>query len=258
MNNTLSIITVCLNAVSTIRYTIESVLSQDYPKIEYIIVDGGSTDGSLNIIREYSDKITKVISEPDKGIYDAMNKGIRYATSSTIAILNSDDIYSDSTAVRRLMSKMSSSQSDTVFADLVYVDLQRTNRIIRYYDSSSFHPRLLKYGWMPAHPTFFAKRKLYENWGGYRIDYQIAADFEMMVRLFYRARVSYSYLPCVVVKMGIGGISTRGLRNSYLLNKEIVRACKENGLETNLLRVLQKFPAKALEFLIRYRTHRVL
>lgn len=253
-----TIVTVCLNSVSTIRDTIESALSQDYPDIEYVIVDGGSTDGSVNIIEEYSGEISKIISEPDKGIYDAMNKGIQIATGEAVCMLNSDDLYTDATSVSRLVQKMKSSGSDTIFADLVYVSRHNSNRIIRYYDSSNFHPGLLRCGWMPAHPTFLIKRALYEKWGGYRIDYQIAADFEMMVRLFYKAGVSYSYLPYVAVKMGIGGISTGGFRNSYILNKEIVRACKENGLETNLLRVLLKFPAKILELLFRHRTHRLL
>ena len=242
-----SIITVCFNSAATIRDTIESVLKQAYTEIEYIIVDGGSTDNTMKIIKEYGEKITKVISEPDQGIYDAMNKGIRASTGRAICTLNSDDMYSDSTAVERLVKTMESANSDTVFADLVYVNPLNTDRITRYYDSSRFQPKRLAYGWMPAHPTFMVKRDLYDKWGGYSLNYRIAADYEMVVRLLHKAAASYAYLPEVVVKMRTGGISTRGLSSSWILNNEIVRACQENGLDTNLPRVLMKIPEKLLE-----------
>jgi glycosyltransferase involved in cell wall biosynthesis len=243
-----SIITVSFNSEATIQDTIVSVLTQDYPCIEYIIIDGASNDGTMDIVRQYHDRIDAIVSEPDLGIYDGMNKGICIATGDVVAILNSDDIYADNTAIRQLIDCMESNDTDTVFADLVIVDPQDTNRILRYYDSSTFHPGRLRYGWMPAHPTFLAKRELYRVWGGYSLDYQIAADYEMMVRLLYSASVSYAYLPKVVVKMRSGGVSTSGLKNSWILNNEIVSACKANNLNTSLLRVLLKFPAKLMEY----------
>jgi len=246
-----SIVTVCFNSAATIRDTIESVLSQTYAHIEYIIVDGGSTDDTIEIVKGYGDKIAKFISEPDQGIYDAMNKGIRAATGHAICMLNSDDIYSKNTAIESLVNTMESANSDTVFADLVYVNPRNTRHITRYYDSSRFHPKRLPYGWMPAHPTFLVKRELYEKWGGYSLNYRIAADFEMIVRLLYKAAASYAYLPEAVVRMRTGGISTRGLSSSWILNNEIVRACRENGLETSLPRVLMKFPAKILEHVVK-------
>ena len=242
-----SIITVCYNSDVTLCDTIESVLEQDYRNIEYIIVDGGSTDNTIDIINEYRDKIDVVISEPDKGIYDAMNRGINVATGDLVCILNSDDLYSSTSSVRRLVECGQKAGTDTVFADLVFVDPSDTDQIVRYYRSNRFHPKRLRYGWMPAHPTFVVKRELYQKWGLYLLDYRIAADYEMMVRLLYRAGATYTYLPEVVVKMRAGGVSTSGLRSSWVLNREIVRACRENSLKTNMFRLLLKIPAKLME-----------
>lgn len=243
-----SIVTVCYNSQSTIRDTIESVLSQAYSNIEHVIIDGGSSDNTLKIVKDYHDKVAVIVSEPDDGIYDAMNKGIRLATGDLVCMLNSDDVYVDESSLQQLVECMVTADTDTVFADLVQVDSNDLNYIIRYYDSSRFSPNRLRYGWMPAHPTFMAKRSLYQKWGGYSLDYRIAADYEMMVRLLYRAGASYAHLPSVVVKMRVGGVSTRGFRNSWILNNEIVRACKENGLKTSLLRVSLKTPAKLYEY----------
>lgn len=245
----ISIITVCFQSAATVRETIESVLAQDYPDVEYIVIDGGSTDGTMDIVREYGDRIDVVISEPDKGIYDAMNKGIRAATGEVVGMLNSDDFYTDNTVVRQLIECMEESGSDTVYADLVLVDAEDTNRVIRYYDSSTFNAGRLRFGWMPAHPTFMVKRSLYESYGGYSLDYRIAADFEMIVRLLHTAGASYSYLPVVGVKMRVGGASASGLRNSWVINREIVRACRTHGIKTSLARVLIKIPAKLMEYL---------
>lgn len=243
-----SVVTVSYNSARTIRETIESVLEQSYPNIEYIVVDGESVDGTVDIVKAYGRRISTFISEPDKGIYDAMNKGVRAATGDVVCMLNSDDVYASPSSVAQLVERMESTGSDTVFADLVLVDPKDVTRIVRYYDSSRFHPELLRYGWMPAHPTFLAKRALYQTWGLYSLDYRIAADFEMMVRLFYSAGASYAYLPEVVVRMRAGGASTGGLRSSWILNNEIVRACKENGIETSLPRVLLKTPFKLVEY----------
>ena len=244
-----SLITVSYQSEATIRDTIESVLAQDYPSIEYIIVDGASSDRTMDIVNEYRNEIDAVISEPDQGIYDAMNKGIRAATGDVVGMLNSDDFYADNSVVRNLIECMENAGADTVFADLVIVDANDTKRVIRYYDSSMFHPGRLRYGWMPAHPTFFVKRELYERYGGFSLDYKIAADFEIVVRLLYSVGASYAYLPAVAINMRIGGASTRGLKSSWLLNKEIVRACKTNGLGTSLPRVLLKIPTKLMKYL---------
>lgn len=250
-----SIITVCFNSESTIRDTIESVRDQDYPDIEYIIVDGGSTDGTLDIIEEYGGIVSALISGPDHGIYDAMNKGILASKGDVVATLNSDDFYADKSSIQKLVSCMEQSGADTVFADLIIIDPRNSENIVRYYKSSHFYPEKLRYGWMPAHPTFLAKRTLFDKWGLYSLNYRIAADFEMMVRLLYKANASYAYLPEVVVKMRAGGVSTRGLRNSWILNIEIVRSCRENGLKTSLPRILMKIPAKLLEYIYRPKSY---
>ncbi len=247
----ISIITVCYNSAATIRDTIESVLAQDHPSIEYIIVDGASGDGTMEVVREFSGKINVVISEPDKGIYDAMNKGIHAATGDVVGLLNSDDFYADNSAVSRLVQRMEEVGTDMVFADLVIVDAGNTERVLRYYDSSAFHTGLLRYGWMPAHTTLLVKRELYEKYGVFSLDFRIAADFEMIVRLFHSAGASYTYLPVVVIKMRTGGLSTNGLKSSWVLNREIVQACQANGLKTSLPRVLLKIPSKLLEYIRR-------
>lgn len=244
-----SIVTVCYNSSRTIRDTIESVLSQDYDGIEYIVIDGGSTDGTVQIVKEYGSRIDVFVSEPDRGIYDAMNKGIRAATGDVIGTLNSDDVYADRHAVRTLVEAMSHAGTDAVFADLVYVDPDRTDSVRRYYDSSRWRPSRFRFGWMPAHPTFFIRRHWYERCGLYSGNYKIAADFEMLVRLLYRGGATYTHVARPIVRMRVGGISTRGIKQVWLLNREIVRACRENGIATALPLVLLKFPLKILEVL---------
>jgi len=245
----ISIITVCFNSAVTIRDTIESVLSQNYPNIEYIIVDGVSKDETMDIVREYEGQIDTVISSPDKGIYDAMNKGIRLATGDVVGLLNSDDFYTDESVITQLVGRMESTGADTVFADLVIVNAKNTDRVIRYYDSSAFYPGRLRYGWMPAHPTFFVKRELYDKHGVFSLDYRIAADFDMVARLLYVGSASYSYLPCVVVKMRAGGASTSGIKSSWILNREIVKACSRNGIQTSFFHLFLKVPAKLMEYI---------
>ena len=248
-----SIITVAFNSAATIRDTIESVLSQDYPQIEYIVVDGGSTDGTLDIAKEYGSRIDRLVSEPDRGIYDAMNKRIGLATGDVIGFLNSDDMYIDSKAVSQLMAAMNSQKTDCVFADLIYVAPDNTSKVLRYYNSARFKPSLFQYGWMPAHPTFFAKKSAYENSGLFSLDYKIAADFELLVRMLAVNSASYAYLPKPIVRMRAGGVSTSGLKHSLLLNREIVKACQANGINTNLAKVLLKIPMKLME-LVKGRT----
>lgn len=246
MNPKVSIITVCFNSAKTIRDTIESVLSQDYPDIEYIVIDGGSSDETISIVNEYSDRISAIVSERDRGIYDAMNKGISLATGEIVGMLNSDDIYINQHAVTDLMRVMQDAQADSVFADLIIVDPLDLNKILRYYDSSYFTPKKFRYGWMPAHPTFFVKKSLYEKVGPYSLEYKISADYEMLIRLLWVEQASYAYLRKPMVRMRHGGASTSGLGRNWLLNKEIVKACKTNGIYTNLAILGLKIPRKLL------------
>jgi glycosyltransferase involved in cell wall biosynthesis len=239
-----SIITVSFNSAKTIAETIESVLSQDFPQIEYIIVDGGSQDGTVEIIKQYQDRIDHWVSEKDSGMYDAMNKGIALATGDVIGILNSDDVYMNTHVVTELMELMQAKRAQVVFADLILVDQDHPQKVLRYYDSGHFHPNKFKYGWMPAHPTVFVKRELYEAVGKFSTTYQIAADYEMLIRILAIQRARYAYLPKPIVRMRSGGASTAGLSRNWILNQEIVRACKENGIYSNMAMLLLKLPFK--------------
>ena len=239
-----SIITVSFNSAKTIADTIDSVLSQDFPEIEYIIVDGRSTDCTVDIIRQNESRISQWISEKDQGMYDAMNKGIAMATGDVIGILNSDDVYMNTHVISDLMRLMQSQNTEVVFADLILVDSSNQNKVIRYYDSGRFHPNKFKFGWMPAHPTVFVKRELYQRVGKFSTTYQIAADYEMLIRMLAIEKASYAYFPKPVVRMRAGGASTSGISRNWILNQEIIRACKENGIYTNLFMLLLKVPAK--------------
>jgi glycosyltransferase involved in cell wall biosynthesis len=239
-----SIITVCFNSSKTIEETIQSVLSQDYPNIEYLVIDGGSIDGTQTIIQKYQGKIASWVSEPDQGMYAAMNNGISMATGDVIGILNSDDVYVSSRAVSELMNVMSKAKADVVFADLILVDQNNLNKVLRYYDSGRFQPRKFRWGWMPAHPTVFVKKKYYDRVGLFALDYQIAADYEMLIRILAIEKAPFAYLPKPMVRMRAGGASTAGLSRNWILNKEIVRACRENGIYTNMAMLLLKLPFK--------------
>ncbi|WP_457747002.1 glycosyltransferase family 2 protein [Sulfurimonas sp.] len=244
-----SIITVVYNNKSTISDAIESVLTQTYKNIEYIIVDGASSDGTVDVIKSYGDKINKFVSEPDNGLYDAMNKGIELATGDVVGILNSDDFYVDRFVIDKIVKEFKEKKVDSVYADLVYVKPENLEKIVRYYDSSKFHPSKFAYGWMPAHPTFFVKKWVYEKYGRFKTDYKIAADYEILVRFLEKYKINYFYLDEVIVKMRMGGISTRGFKSNYILNKEIIKACRENGISTNWLKVVSKYPRKILGLL---------
>jgi len=239
-----SIITVSFNSAKTIADTIESVINQDFPEIEYIIVDGNSSDDTVKIIHQYENRISKWISEKDQGMYDAMNKGITMATGEVIGILNSDDVYMNNHVISDLMALLEKQKAQVVFADLILVDQNDDNKVLRYYNSGHFHPDKFRYGWMPAHPTVFVKRELYQAVGKFSTTYQIAADYEMLIRMLAIQKAPYAYFPKPVVRMRLGGASTAGISRNWILNKEIVRACKENGIYSNMAMLLLKIPAK--------------
>ncbi len=247
-----SIITVVYNRADVIRDTIKSVLSQTYKDIEYIIIDGASTDDTMYVINEYKDKISKINSEPDKGLYDAINKGIKEATGDVIGLLHSDDFYTDSLVIQRVVDAFTQQKSDTVFADLLYIKDDNHDKVLRYYSAKHFTPQKLKYGLMPPHPTFFVKKEIFEKYGLYKTDYAIAADYEMCFRLLETHKVSYTYIHFPIIKMRIGGLSTGGIRNKIIINKEAIRAMKENGHYSNHLLILKKYPIKILEIIKGY------
>lgn len=246
-----SIITVAYNASATIRDTIESILLQDYPHIEHIIIDGASKDNTAEIVRSYGDRIAHFVSEPDRGMYDGMNKGIKRATGDVVAILNADDIYIDSTVISTIVQHFEQHQVDSVFGDLVYVKHENPDKIVRYYSSASFHPGKFAYGWMPAHPTFVVKRWAFDRYGDFKTDYKIAADYELLIRFLAIHKLSYHYIPQVLVKMRTGGASTANLSSNWILNREIVRGCLENGIQTNMTKVLSKYFVKVFQLVAR-------
>lgn len=244
-----SIITVTYNSAVTIKDTIESVIAQDYSNIEYIIIDGASSDNTMHIIEGYRDKISlKVVSEPDKGIYDAMNKGIRAATGDLIGILNSDDFFSSPCVIKSIVNAFNEfPNSDAVYGDVHFVNADNLNKPTRYYSSRVFKPSLLRFGFMPAHPALYIKKAIYDKFGLYKTDYKIASDFEIIARFFYKYAIQSKYLPIDMVTMRVGGVSTKNIKSKIILNKETVRACKENGVKTNLLMILSKYFYKIFE-----------
>ena len=244
-----SIITITYNSAETVEDTIRSVLSQDYPLIEYIIVDGASKDGTLHIVNRYADKIARVISEPDKGIYDAMNKGVSIATGDVIGILNSDDFYADSTVITDIVNTLQMASSDACYADLVYVDKQNTSRIVRSWKSGEYTPGFFLRGWMPPHPTFFLKRAVYEKYGLYSLELRSSADYELMLRMVHKHGISLSYLPRVITKMRTGGQSNVTIKNRWKANKEDRLAWKMNGLQPGLFTLVRKPLSKLLQYL---------
>lgn len=239
------------NAARTIAETLQSVASQTHVETEHIVVDGASTDGTLDIIARCSSHIATIVSEPDRGIYDAMNKGLAMATGEIIGFLNADDVYAHECVLERVSGIMAENDLDALFGDAEFFNPDRPDQPVRRYRSERFHPKRIAWGWMPAHPTLFLKRHVYERFGTFRTDYRIAGDFELVARMFHGGTLSYRHVPEVLVRMRTGGISTGGWRNTILLNREVLRACRENGISTSLPKILSKYPAKLLEFLYR-------
>lgn len=241
----ISIITVCYNSAATIGDTVASIATQRYPDIEHIIVDGASRDGTMDIVRS-AKSVSKYVSEPDKGIYDAMNKGIAMATGEVVGTLNSDDFYMHERVIEQVASVFSDLEVDACYADLVYVSHDDSERIVRYWKSRPFRPGLFKYGWMPAHPTFFVRKRLYDELGSYDLDFKLQSDFELTMRYLELYRINCVYLPEIIVKMRIGGASNQSLRNIIRGNIEAYKACKKNHLGAyplfSLFKILSRVP----------------
>ena len=244
-----SIVTVCYNSEETIRDTVESVLAQGYPDIEYIIVDGASTDKTMAIVDEYKDRITMAVSEPDKGIYDAMNKGINLATGDIVGILNSDDFFVNNTIIEDIVCVFDKDNSISgTYGDLVYVQRDNVDKNVRSYSSKLWVKWKIRYGLMLPHPTIYLRREVFQKFGFYKLSYRVAADFEFITRLVVGG-VLLKRIPKVIVKMREGGISSTGIWWRIHQNFEIVRACRENGLYTNILMVSAKVPFKVLSYI---------
>jgi len=243
-----SLITVTYNSASTLQHTIDSIAEQNYSDIEYIIVDGNSTDETVSIIQSNSQIVSKWISEPDKGLYDAMNKGIQMATGDVVGIINSDDFYHRTDAISQIVNAFQEFGSQCVYADVRFVKSDNLDKTVRYYSSKRFNLGAFSWGFMPAHPTFYTFRINFEKFGGYKTDYRIAADFELLVRFLYKHKLSYHYLDLDLLKMRLGGVSTASLKSTWIINQEDLRACRENGLKTNYFRLYSRYFRKILEY----------
>ncbi len=247
-----SLITVTFNSGKTLCDTILSVLLQSYTNIEYIIVDGLSNDNTVNIIREYEPLFQgrlKWISERDSGLYDAMNKGIQMSTGDIVGIVNSDDFYHRKDVILRVSEAFKNKEVQAVYGDVRFVNPYNLNKTIRYYSSKNFSPKRFRYGFMPAHPTFFTYRKYFEEFGYYKADYKIAADYELLIRFLYTYKLKSKYLPLDFMKMRTGGASTASIKSNLLLNKEIIRACRENGIWTCMPLLFLKYFIKVFELI---------
>lgn len=242
----ISIITVTFNSAKYLQSCIDSVASQDYYNIEYIIVDGGSTDETISIIKKNEGKIAKWVSEKDKGIYDAINKGMKMATGDVIGLLNSDDMYFSSDAISNIVKCFREHKVDSIYADLAYVDQDDTRRVLRYWKGMRYQRLRFLYGWMPAHPTFYVKREIIEQLGNYETHYFTACDYEFMARYLYKHRISSYYLPKLIVKMRKGGQSNGSIYRRLRANRRDYLAMKQNKipvpLVVSVLKPLRKLP----------------
>ncbi len=243
-----SIITVCFNSRDTIAHAIRSVARQSYPHIEHIVIDGGSTDGTVELVREMGGRVAKLVSEPDEGVYDALNKGISIAKGEVVGFLHSDDVFAHERVVERVVRVLEENpDASGVYGDLVYVS-GRGDRVIRYWRAGNYALNSFRFGWMPPHPTLFLKKEVFERWGVYRTDYEIAADYEFILRVMWKNSAIVCYLPEVLVKMRIGGKSNRSLKNLIIKSCEDYRAMKEHGIKTPWLTLLLKNLRKAPQF----------
>ena len=243
-----SIITVCYNSAATIEDTIESVLGQTYDAIEYIVIDGASSDDTLQIMDRYKNDISVLVSEKDRGMYDAINKGIAISTGDIIGILNADDFYIDNSVISEVVQQMQQKKVDSLYSDLYYVAAEDTNKVVRNWVSGKYNRQKFLYGWMPPHPTFFVKRTAYEKYGNFNLDLKSAADYELMLRFLYKNNLSTCYLPRPLVRMRVGGISNVSLKNRINANKEDRLAWSMNGLRPKPFTMLLKPLRKVIQF----------
>lgn len=245
----ISIITVCFNSEKHIKSAIESVINQSYNNIEYIIIDGGSKDKTVDIIKSYGSKVNQLISEPDKGIYDAMNKGLQMATGDYLGILNSDDFYIHNEVISMVVNELLEKKTDSLFADLIYVEEEHPEIQVRYWKSQPFVKGSFQKGWHPAHPTFFVKNEIYKKLGYFSMDFKLAADFELMLRFLEKHQISSCYLPQAIIKMRLGGATNKNIKNIFNQNIECYKAFKVNQLKISLLYPLYRLLPKLLQFI---------
>ena len=252
----ISVVTVCYNAAPTLADAVESVLGQLPDRqapfdLEYIVVDGGSTDGTLDLLEPYRDRIATLISEPDRGLYDAMNKGINAATGDVVAILNADDVYASNEVLARVTALFKASDVEAVYGDLHYVAADDVSRVTRSWQAGTYRPDAFRRGWMPPHPTLFVRRACYDRWGLFTMALRSAADYELMLRFIHRHGMSLAYLPETLVLMRAGGVSNASLMHRIRAHREDWKAWRMNGFQPSLLTMLAKPLRKLPQFLSR-------
>jgi glycosyltransferase involved in cell wall biosynthesis len=247
----ISVITVAYNSAATIGDTLRSVAAQSYPTIEHIVIDGASTDATLEVVRSEGRHVSRVISEADGGIYDAMNKGLRVATGDVVGFLNSDDIYADAGVVDQLAQAMADSTVDAVYGDLVFVSRDDPSHVVRYWQSGPHRPGACTHGWMPPHPTLYLRKSVLDKAGGFDTSYRLQADFELCLRLFEIHRLYAVHLPMTLVRMRMGGATTGSLRNIIRGNMEAARACRQHGFPGGLAFVARKMASRVPQFLFK-------
>ena len=244
----ISVITVVYNAAATIGDALNSVASQSYSDIEHIVIDGGSKDGTLAIIEAHRNSIARVLSEPDGGIYHAMNKGLSLATGEIVGFLNADDMYMHEGVLAEVAEQFNEPTVDACYADLVYVDPKRTGQILRYWTSQPYRPGLFERGWMPAHPTFYVRRAVYERFGGFDLDFKLQSDFELAMRLLRMHGIRAIYVPHIWIRMRMGGATNQSISNVIKGNLEAYRACKKHNLPVSRAFIFQKVFSRLTQF----------
>jgi glycosyltransferase involved in cell wall biosynthesis len=248
-----SLITVSFNSEKTIRDTIESILDQTYSNIEYIIVDGLSRDKTVTIAKNYENRFIekgykyKIISEKDRGLYDAMNKGIKMAKGEIIGILNSDDFYIHELVIQKVVNRIDSEGTDCLYADLLFVDDIDTNRVVRKWKANKGD---FRFGWNPPHPTTFITKATYDRFGVYKIDYKISSDYDLLYKIIHKGKSKTSYLEEYIVKMRSGGRSTSGFKSNVIANKEIYKTLKENNQKFKIFVICLRLLVKIKQFLV--------
>ncbi len=230
MSVKISIITATYNSASTVIDAIESVNNQSYKNIEHIIIDGGSTDNTVSVVNDFGKRISTLVSEPDKGIYDALNKGIAAATGDVIGFMHSDDIFADNGVIERIANVFNRDNVDSVYGDLDYVQKTDIDKTVRKWVSGDFSLSKIRNGWMPPHPTFYMKREKYNLLGAFNLSYKISADYDSILRYFLQGKISTVYIPNVFVKMRVGGASNRSIKNIIQKSKEDRLALVTNGI----------------------------
>lgn len=244
----ISIITVCYNAAGTLVDTLDSVAAQTYADIEHVVVDGGSTDGTVELVKNHGQRVSNWVSEPDRGIYDAMNKGVAMATGDVVGILNADDVYADDAVLTQVADVFADPAIDACYADLVYVDQCDSSKIVRYWKSQAYEDGLFERGWMPAHPTFFVRKAVYEKFGGFDLSFPRQADFELTMRFLAIHKIKSVYVPKIWVKMRVGGVSNNSVRGVIKGNLEAYRACRKNALNVGIFFIPRKILSRLPQF----------